>query len=261
MTTPSSPITVLIADDQSLIRAGFAMVINSQSDMTVVGEAADGKVAVNMVRQLKPDVVLMDVRMPVEDGISATEEITAMDAQTDDADRTTRVIILTTFDLDEYVMSAIRAGASGFLLKDTSPEDMLSSIRTVHQGNAIIAPSATKRLIEKLIVAPDGMSVSGSQQSPMLQGLTAGNSISSPSAADEKTSSPSAFAPELESLTEREREVLIEIAHGLSNQEIADKLYVSLPTVKTHVAHLLAKINARDRVQAVVFAYEAGLVS
>lgn len=284
MTTSPSPITVLIADDQSLIRAGFAMVINSQSDMKVVGEAADGKVAVNMVRQLKPDVVLMDVRMPIEDGISATEKITAMDAQASndpESTHTTRVIILTTFDLDEYVMSAIRAGASGFLLKDTSPEDMLSSIRTVQAGNAIIAPSATKRLIEKLIVAPGGLSAgpasgldgntdSGSHTSPMLQGLmeehggtpaTTATSASAPATESGQASASAVFAPELASLTERENEVLIEIAHGLSNQEIADKLFVSLPTVKTHVAHLLAKINARDRVQAVVFAYEAGLVS
>lgn len=238
MTESDHPITVLIADDQSLIRAGFAMVINSQPDMTVVGEAADGKVAVQMVSQLKPDVVLMDVRMPIEDGISATERITAMDVGTD-PDHPTRVIILTTFDLDEYVMAAIRAGASGFLLKDTSPETMLTSIRTVFQGNAIIAPSATKRLIEKLIDTP----------------------VPQQAAPGPQEANDTASCPELDSLTEREREVLIEIAHGLSNQEIADKLYVSLPTIKTHVAHLLAKVHARDRVQAVVFAYETGLVS
>jgi DNA-binding NarL/FixJ family response regulator len=260
------PITVLIADDQSLIRAGFAMVINSQTDMTVVGEAADGKVAVSMVRQLKPDVVLMDVRMPLEDGISATEEITASGAPT-------RVIILTTFDLDEYVMSAIRAGASGFLLKDTSPEDMLSSIRTVFQGNAIIAPSATKRLIEKLVIAPGTNipedSPSGAQGTAGSMSPAASARGAVPQGVGKNPDSPEALAerraaiddPELNSLTERELEVLVEIAHGLSNQEIADKLFVSLPTVKTHVAHLLTKINARDRVQAVVFAYETGLVS
>ncbi|MCI1935320.1 MAG: response regulator transcription factor [Bifidobacteriaceae bacterium] len=262
--------SVLIADDQSLIRAGFAMVINSQPDMRVVGEAADGKVAVSMTRQLKPDVVLMDVRMPIEDGISATAEITAMDST---ENLHTRVIILTTFDLDEYVMNAIRAGASGFLLKDTSPEDMLSSIRTVYRGNAIIAPSATKRLIEKLIVP-----VANQQQTQQdWNGAFSTNTgTRDPQSARGTTSSQTAAgtdsqlsgggenrtisSPELDSLTEREREVLLEIAHGLSNQEIADKLFVSLPTVKTHVAHLLAKINARDRVQAVVFAYEVGLV-
>lgn len=240
-------ISVLIADDQSLIRAGFAMVINSQPDMKVVGEAADGQVAVNMVRQLKPDVVLMDVRMPVKDGIAATAEITSAPASKDaggtdtgEQPHPTRVIILTTFDLDEYVMAAIKAGASGFLLKDTSPEDMLSSIRTVEQGNAIIAPSATKRLIQKLVVLPDSPTTVDASETGDSSGIE---------------------SPELNSLTDREREVLIEIAHGLSNQEIADKLFISLPTVKTHVAHLLAKINARDRVQAVVFAYETGLVS
>jgi DNA-binding NarL/FixJ family response regulator len=266
----NAPISVLIADDQSLIRAGFAMVINSQPDMRVVGEAADGKVAVSMTRQLKPDVVLMDVRMPIEDGISATAEITAMDST---ENLHTRVIILTTFDLDEYVMNAIRAGASGFLLKDTSPEDMLSSIRTVYRGNAIIAPSATKRLIEKLIVP-----VANQQQTQQdWNGAFSTNTgTRDPQSARGTTSSQTAAgtdsqlsgggenrtisSPELDSLTEREREVLLEIAHGLSNQEIADKLFVSLPTVKTHVAHLLAKINARDRVQAVVFAYEVGLV-
>ena len=252
-TPEAAPITVLIADDQSLIRAGFAMVINSQPDMRVVGEAADGKVAVSMVRQLKPDVVLMDVRMPVEDGIKATEHITASTPHTE-AERPTRVIILTTFDLDEYVMSAIKAGASGFLLKDTSPEDMLSSIRTVFQGNAIIAPSATKRLIEKLVVTPE-TAMGGAAPTT----TAAGNPLDD--AGKFANPEPAISSPELDSLTEREREVLIEIAHGLSNQEIADKLFVSLPTVKTHVAHLLAKINARDRVQAVVFAYETGLVS
>lgn len=266
----NEPISVLIADDQSLIRAGFAMVINSQPDMRVVGEAADGKVAVSMTRQLKPDVVLMDVRMPVEDGISATAEITAMDST---ENLHTRVIILTTFDLDEYVMNAIRAGASGFLLKDTSPEDMLSSIRTVYRGNAIIAPSATKRLIEKLIVPAANQQQSqpgwngdistnaGTRNPQSTHGAvfpqtTAGADSQLPGSNANRTIS----SPELDSLTEREREVLLEIAHGLSNQEIADKLFVSLPTVKTHVAHLLAKINARDRVQAVVFAYEVGLV-
>jgi DNA-binding NarL/FixJ family response regulator len=278
----SGPITVLIADDQSLIRAGFAMVINSQPDMRVVGEAADGKVAVSMVRQLKPDVVLMDVRMPVEDGIEATGHITATEPHTETG-RPTRVIILTTFDLDEYVMSAIKAGASGFLLKDTSPEDMLSSIRTVFQGNAIIAPSATKRLIEKLVVTPDAAGNMASAPATAADGslgdslgsagagagaasagmgaASAGMGAAGAAAGKFANSAPAIASPELDSLTEREREVLIEIAHGLSNQEIADKLFVSLPTVKTHVAHLLAKINARDRVQAVVFAYETGIVS
>lgn len=232
-------IRVVIADDQELVRAGFAMVIGSQQDMQVVGQARDGADAVRVAESLHPDVVLMDVRMPGMDGIEATRRITALESGADEGARPTRVIILTTFDLDEYVMAAINAGASGFLLKDTEPETLLSSIRTVYQGNAIIAPSATKRLIEKM----------------MEDGYTKPHPV--PEAAP---AAPVYTDPELDELTVREREVLIEIAHGLSNQEIADKLFISLPTVKTHVAHILAKINARDRVQAVVFAYDNHLV-
>ncbi|WP_278814811.1 response regulator [Bifidobacterium pullorum] len=231
-------IRVVIADDQELVRAGFAMVIGSQQDMQVVGQARDGADAVRVAESLHPDVVLMDVRMPGMDGIEATRRITALESEASDGVRPTRVIILTTFDLDEYVMAAINAGASGFLLKDTEPETLLSSIRTVYQGNAIIAPSATKRLIEKM----------------MEDGYT------KPHPAPPSPAEPVYTDPELDELTDREREVLIEIAHGLSNQEIADKLFISLPTVKTHVAHILAKINARDRVQAVVFAYDNHLV-
>lgn len=227
-----SRIRIVIADDQELVRAGFTMVINSQPDMQVVGQASNGDEAIRLAERLMPDIVLMDVRMPGMDGITATEHITRMD----NGGRPIRVIILTTFDLDEYVMAAIHAGASGFLLKDTEPETLLRSIRTVYQGNAIIAPTATKRLIEKMLEP---------------------NFHMTPAAP-----APSAnyTDPELELLTDREREVLVEIAHGLSNQEIADKLFISLPTVKTHVAHILQKINARDRVQAVVFAYENHLV-
>ena len=238
-------IRVVIADDQELVRAGFAMVIGSQPDMAVVGQARDGAEAVALAETLHPDVVLMDVRMPGVDGIEATRRISALQhrfapdgSALDDAH--TRVIILTTFDLDEYVMAAINAGASGFLLKDTEPETLLNSIRTVYQGNAIIAPSATKRLIEK-----------------MMDGDFAGTAAATPASAPTATMHTD---PELDELTDREREVLIEIAHGLSNQENADKLIISLPTVKTHVAHILSKINARDRVQAVVFAYENHLV-
>lgn len=232
-------IRVVIADDQELVRAGFAMVIGSQQDMQVVGQARDGADAVRVAESLHPDVVLMDVRMPGMDGIEATRRITALESGAAEGTRPTRVIILTTFDLDEYVMAAINAGASGFLLKDTEPETLLSSIRTVYQGNAIIAPSATKRLIEKM----------------MEDGYTKPHPVPEATPA-----APIYTDPELDELTDREREVLIEIAHGLSNQEIADKLFISLPTVKTHVAHILAKINARDRVQAVVFAYDNHLV-
>ena len=235
----TNAINVVIADDQDLVRAGFAMVIGSQPDMIVVGQARNGEEAVSLVSRTHPDVVLMDVRMPGMDGIEATRRISA----TNDGERPTRVIILTTFDLDEYVMAAIQTGASGFLLKDTEPETLLNSIRTVFNGNAIIAPSATKRLIEKMV---DG-------------GLAATRGAEMHDAAVQGVPAPYTD-PELDLLTEREREVLVEIAHGLSNQEIADALFISLPTVKTHVAHILAKINARDRVQAVVFAYENHLV-
>lgn len=227
-----SRIRIVIADDQELVRAGFTMVINSQPDMQVVGQASNGDEAIRLAERLMPDIVLMDVRMPGMDGITATEHITRMD----NGGRPIRVIILTTFDLDEYVMAAIHAGASGFLLKDTEPETLLRSIRTVYQGNAIIAPTATKRLIEKMLEPNFHMTPAA------------------PAPSTDYTD------PELETLTDREREVLVEIAHGLSNQEIADKLFISLPTVKTHVAHILQKINARDRVQAVVFAYENHLV-
>ena len=250
-------IRVSIADDQELVRAGFAMVIGSQPDMEVVGQAADGHDAVRVAAEARPDVVLMDVRMPGMDGIEATRRITALavdggiagadgigNTGGDGAAHPVRVIILTTFDLDEYVMAAIDAGASGFLLKDTEPETLLGAIRTVFRGDAVIAPSATKRLIEKMM--RDGYAGAAEQTGATV----AGGAGPSPGYTD----------PELALLTDREREVLVEIAHGLSNQEIARKLFVSVPTVKTHVAHILAKINARDRVQAVVFAYENGLV-
>ena len=226
----TKPISVAIVDDQNLVRAGFAMVIGSQDDMTVVGQGADGEQAVNLASRLRPDVILMDVRMPGVDGLTATRRITALSPDRPES----RVIVLTTFDLDEYVMAAIKAGASGFLLKDTEPETLLSSIRTVHRGNAIIAPSATKRLIEHM-----------AHDVPATRSMPSGSIYRD---------------PEADLLTDRELQVLVHIAQGLSNQEIADNLGISLPTVKTHVTHILQKINARDRVQAVVFAYENHLV-
>ena len=252
----TQPISVIIADDQDLVRAGFAMVIGSQPDLRVVGQAGEGSEAVTLAERLKPDVVLMDVRMPGMDGIKATRRITSIASP-----HPCRVIILTTFDLDEYVMAAINAGASGFLLKDTEPETLLGSIRTVNQGNAIIAPSATKRLIEQMLRT--GMPSTSSSQPVGLQLQSDSDSAQPGNSTQSTPPRPEAARytdPELETLTPREREVLVEIAHGLSNQEIADKLVISLPTVKTHVAHILQKINARDRVQAVVFAYENHLV-
>lgn len=215
-------IRVAIVDDQQLVRAGFALVINSQPDLDVVLEAGDGTEALRMVPAAQVDVVLMDVRMPQLDGIAATRALTA-------ATDSPKVIILTTFDLDEYVLAAIRAGASGFLLKDARPEDMLAAIRTVHAGDSVIAPSSTRRLIEHLVkVLP-----------------------ADPAGAD---------GAALDELTDREREVLILMARGLSNSEIGSELFVAEATVKTHVGRVLAKLGARDRVQAVVAAYETGLV-
>lgn len=213
-------IRVALVDDQQLIRAGFRMVVESQPDMEVVAEAGDGDTAVAALAALDPpaDVVLMDVRMPGRDGLAACAAITASSPS--------RVIILTTFDLDEYVVSAIKAGASGFLLKDAPPEDLLAAIRTVHAGDAVIAPSSTKRLLARLAATlPEPTDGAG-----------------------------------LEDLTEREREVLTLMARGLSNLEICDALFLAEPTVKTHVGKILAKLGARDRVQAVIVAYETGLV-
>ncbi|MFF1528347.1 response regulator [Cellulomonas sp. NPDC058312] len=229
-------IRVGVVDDQQLVRAGFRLVIDSQPDLSVVLEAGDGVQAVQALtpttaqaQVLGPvDVVLMDVRMPGLDGLAATERIVAAGTPEHPAPR---IIVLTTFDLDEYVLSAIRAGASGFLLKDAPPEDMLEAIRTVHRGDAVIAPSSTRRLLEHLVTAL-----------PAEQPQTA------------------AAQEQLASLTEREREVLVLMARGRSNTEIGSDLFVAEATVKTHVGRILAKLGARDRVQAVVVAYETGLV-
>ncbi len=219
----TSPIRVALVDDQQLVRAGFRMVIDSQPDLQVVVEAGDGAQALRMLASHTVDVVLMDVRMPNLDGLSATARLTA-------AGHASRVIVLTTFDLDEYVLEAIRSGASGFLLKDAPPEEMLAAVRTVHRGDAVIAPSSTRRLLEHLVtVLPEDRGRSPHQEA-------------------------------LDGLTDREREVLVLMARGRSNAEIAEELFVAEPTVKTHVGRILAKLAARDRVQAVVTAYETGLV-
>ncbi|MDA0636123.1 response regulator transcription factor [Nonomuraea sp. MCN248] len=208
-------IRVLVADDQALLRGSFRLLIESQDDLTVVGEAADGREAVVLTRKESPDVVLMDVRMPETDGITATRQIVGE----------TRVLILTTFDLDEYVYSALRAGASGFLLKDAPPDDLLHAIRVVASGETLLAPSVTTRLIAEFVRRP----------------------------------APRIFHG-LDTLTDRELEVLTLVAHGLSNTELSDQLQLSPGTVKTHISRLLAKLQARDRAQLVIAAYEAGLV-
>jgi len=215
-------IRLLLADDQALVRTGFRLILQQAPDMSVVGEAADGEQAAAMALDLAPDVVLMDVRMPGVDGVEATRRIRA-----DDTCRT-RVLILTTFDLDEYVYAAIRAGASGFLLKDTLAADLLSAIRVVAGGDAVVAPSTTRRLLERYVPA-----------GPHPPGRAA---VTDPGV-----------------LTDREREVLTLIAKGLSNAEIAARLFLSEGTVKTHVSRVLTKLDLRDRVQAVVYAYESGL--
>jgi DNA-binding NarL/FixJ family response regulator len=212
-------IKVAIADDQAMVRAGFRMIVESQADMIVAGEAADGLEAVEVVRRERPDVVLMDIRMPRLDGIEATRQVAQM----------TRVVILTTYELDEYVFDALAAGASAFLLKAAPPEDLIKAIRVVAQGEALLAPSVTKRLIEEFARKPER-----------------------PAAAKK--------SKQIDELTEREAEVFKEIARGLTNAEIAARLHVSETTIKTHVAHLLDKLDLRDRVQAVILAYEVGLV-
>ncbi|MCT1429906.1 response regulator transcription factor [Brachybacterium muris] len=222
--TAPRPLRIALVDDQPLVRAGFSMVIDSQDDMEVVVQAADGVEAVDQLRARDVDVVLMDVRMPRMDGIEATSRI----LEQVPVERAPRIIVLTTFDLDEYVVAAIRAGASGFLLKDAQPEELLHAIRTIHRGDAVIAPSATRRLLERVISTPE----------PPERSTTA-----------------------LETLTEREREVLVLMGRGLSNQEIGAELFVAGATVKTHVGRVLSKLGARDRVQAVIIAFETGLVS
>jgi len=224
---------VVVADDQALVRVGFRGIIDATPGFTVVGEAGTGAEAVTAARQARPDVVLMDIRMPVMDGIEATRQITGS-AQMQDV----RVLILTTFDLDEYVYAALRAGASGFLLKDTMPVDLLNAIRVIAAGDALLAPSVTRRLLGEFARRPNGAGGAGS---------------AGPRA-------PSA-RPELRDLTERELEVLTLVAQGLSNSEIAGQLCISPATAKTHVAHLLTKLGCRDRVQLVILAYRAGLVS
>ena len=225
-------VRVVLADDQALLRKGFRMILEAEEGIEIVGEAADGSDAVRLVELYRPDVVLMDVRMPVLDGIEATRAIATSAAGAD-----TRVLILTTFDLDEYAFSALRAGASGFLLKDVPPAELVGAIRTVARGDAVVSPRVTRRLLEEYSDKLPDLSANGA-------GAVGGGDAH----------------PALAQLTDREREVLLAVADGLSNAEIAERLYVSEATVKSHVGRLLAKLGLRDRVQAVVFAFQSGLV-
>jgi DNA-binding NarL/FixJ family response regulator len=216
-------IRVAVADDQALVRGGFSVLLRSAPDIDVVGEAADGLAAIELVTQERPDVILMDIRMPGMDGVEATRRITE-----DERLSSTRVLIVTMFDMDEYVFDALRAGASGFLLKDTLPDDLLAAVRVVAAGESLLAPSVTRRLMEEFVRNPRAA-----------------------------TSLPRA----MDLLTPREAEVLVAVARGLSNAEIADTLFMSHATAKTHVSRLLAKLAARDRAQLVMIAYEAGVVT
>ena len=219
----TDPIRLLLADDQQMVRAGFRLVLDAQPDMCVVGEANDGAEAVQLVDELTPDVVLMDIRMPVLDGLGATEKIMTNHPEA-------KILVLTTFDLDEYVHSALRAGASGFMLKDAGPTELLAAIRAVRDGDSVVAPSATRRLIERFIPR-------------QCEGA--------PAMTDLKL---------VETLSDREREVLTCVGEGLTNAEIAERLYLAETTVKTHIGHILSKLGLRDRVQIVVYAYEHSLL-
>lgn len=218
----AEPIRLLLADDQEMVRVGFRMVLDAQPDMTVIGEAADGAQAVQMAGDLHPDVILMDIRMPRMNGLEATRAIV-------EAEPSTRVLVLTTFDLDEYANAALRGGAAGFLLKDAGPSELLAGIRAVSSGDAVVAPSATRRLLERFLPRDS------TDQAPV----------------DPKL---------IETLSDREREVLTCVGQGLTNSEIAQKLFLAETTVKTHIGHILTKLGLRDRVQMVITAYDAGLV-
>jgi DNA-binding NarL/FixJ family response regulator len=223
-------IRVLLADDQALIRAGFRVLLEAADDIEVVAEAVNGDQAIELAKAERPDVILMDIRMPGTDGLAATRQLAA-DRDLDDM----KVVILTTFETDEYVYQALRAGASGFLVKDAEPEELIRAVRVVHRGEALLSPSVTRRLIASLATRPAAL-VTGA----------------GPRAASRH--------PDLARLTEREREVLALVAQGLSNEEVAARLYLSPLTTKTHVSHIMSKLSARDRAQLVVIAYESGLV-
>lgn len=270
----TQPIRVMLVDDQRLVRGGLSMLVNSQPDLQVVMEADDGLAAIDVFDRMvsegqAPQVILMDVRMPHCDGLEAARRILERDGEREvSEDERVRIIMLTTFDIDEYVYSAVRAGASGFLLKDTPPEQLLEAIRTVHRGDAVIAPSATRRLLEQMIpvldspapVVPTAPAVESAPAIPPAASAELPKATFIP--AEHASFEPVQDYPHrelIEQLSPREFEVLGLIARGLSNAEITRELVLSEATVKTHVSHVLAKLGARDRVQAVIMAYEAGI--
>ena len=270
----TQPIRVMLVDDQRLVRGGLSMLVNSQPDLQVVMEADDGLAAIDVFDRMvsegqAPQVILMDVRMPHCDGLEAARRILERDGEREvSEDERVRIIMLTTFDIDEYVYSAVRAGASGFLLKDTPPEQLLEAIRTVHRGDAVIAPSATRRLLEHMIpvldspapVVPAAPAAESAPAIPPAAGSELPKATFIP--AEHASFEPAQDYPHrelIEQLSPREFEVLGLIARGLSNAEITRELVLSEATVKTHVSHVLAKLGARDRVQAVIMAYEAGI--
>jgi DNA-binding NarL/FixJ family response regulator len=238
-------IRVLLADDQALIRAGFRVLLEAADDIEVVAEAVNGEQAIERAKAERPDVILMDIRMPGTDGLTATRQIAA-----DDSLKEMKVVILTTFETDEYVYQALRAGASGFLVKDAEPEELIRAVRVVHRGEALLSPSVTRRLIASLASrAPAGQATAGRA-----------TAAAGTAAVGRDPAYRALPASDLARITEREREVLSLVAQGLSNDEIATRLYLSPLTTKTHVSHIMTKLSARDRAQLVVIAYESGLV-
>ncbi|MDV8147955.1 response regulator transcription factor [Arthrobacter sp. B10-11] len=240
----NAPINVLLVDDQPLLRMGFRLILEGEDDLRIVGEASDGADAIRQVREVNPDVVLMDVRMPVLDGIEATRAVTSSGSRA-------KVIILTTFDLDEYAFAGLQAGASAFLLKDVAPAELVSAVRVVASGDAVVAPRVTRRLLEAYVRGNHPAAVSGQRTGASTPGTGRGRH---PHGEEQQRD------PLLEALTPRETEMLEAMAEGLSNAEIAHRFFLSEATVKTHVRRILAKLHLRDRVQAVVYAYETGLV-
>ncbi|MFE4226415.1 response regulator [Arthrobacter sp. NPDC056886] len=245
----NGPVRVLLVDDQPLLRMGFRLILEGEDDLCIVGEASNGAEAVRHVRELAPDVVLMDVRMPVLDGIEATRAIAASGSEA-------KIIILTTFDLDEYAFAGLRAGASAFLLKDVAPADLISAVRVVASGDAVVAPRVTQRLLETYVRG------AGAGMDPAATDRDGGGQRAGADDGGQLAGSPARPArdPLLEDLTPRENEMLGAMAEGLSNAEIAHRYFLSEATVKTHVRRILTKLHLRDRVQAVVYAYETGLV-